>query len=92
MTNHVVNNLVDFTNRELQNKVYSLVLAIARLYVLHGGICFLLVPSSFYTAVACYGVFLLHHSKTHDLVTIVHKLVDQPLQRIRRVLVLVETA
>lgn len=65
---------------------------ISTLDVLHCRIGFLLVPPCFYTTVASYCVFLLNDSEAHNLIAIVHELVDQPLERVRRVFVLVETA
>lgn len=89
---HIVDNLVHFSNRELQNQVNRLIVVIPALYVLHGGLGFYAVTSCFYTAVSSDGVFLFYHSKTHNLVAIINKLIDEPLQRIYRVLVLVKAA
>lgn len=58
--------------------------------VLHRRIRLLLVSPSFYATVASYSVFLFHYSQTNDLVTIVHKLINQPLKRICRVFVFVK--
>jgi hypothetical protein len=65
---------------------------IPALYVGHGGFSFHAISASLYAAVVGYSIFLLDHSQTYDLVAVVDKFVDEPLQRVDGVFVFVEAA
>jgi hypothetical protein len=52
---------------------------IPTLYVGHGGFSFYAISPRLHASVVGYGVFLLDHSQTYDLVAVVDEFVDKPL-------------
>ena len=89
---HFVNNLVHLSHGELQHQIDCFVLVILILYSLHQILRLGPVTSLLHTALPGDGVVLLHNPQTHNLVAIVHQLVNQPLKRVFRVVVVVTAA
>jgi len=87
---HVIDDLVDLAYGELENQVDGLVVVVATLYVPHGRLGLGAVAARLDAAIASNGILLLHDAQTHYFIAVVDELVDEPLERVDRVLVLVE--
>lgn len=88
-THHALNDILDFPDSQFQDQTDGLfILAVLLNHLFEQFLRFLSVPARLDARITC----VLHGSKTNNLIPIVHKLINKPLERKIGVFVLIRPA